>query len=129
MSCDYKRIKTVKLCRADLKHLVELQQRVLDTSDLDSSNPVEVFTKLRDQWVAIETVSPGAARFGKINVDDNATHIFWMLWDVDIPEPNFILNDGKRYKVLKIENINELNTTIAIQVTERGDETLGASEA
>lgn len=128
MPCNYKRIKTLKLCRADLKHLVELQKRDLDNSDLDSPNPVEVFTKLRDQWVAIETVSPGLARFGKIHIEDKATHIFWMLWDVDLPEPDFILNDGKRYKVLKTENINELDTTVAIQATERGDESLEATK-
>ena len=135
-NCNVKRIKATKLCRGDLKHLVEIQSRALKPSDLDTSQPVEVFTKIRDQWVAIETVSgvrQGVAKFSKLNIEDGATHLFWTFWDADLPNienrNNFILHDGRRFKVLKVNNINELNTVIVIQTTERGETTEEASKA
>jgi len=135
-NCDVKRIKATKLCRGDLKHLVEIQSRVLEPSDLDTSQPVETFTIIRSQWVAIETVSgvkQGVAKFSRINIEDGATHLFWMFWDADLPavenRNNFILHDSRRFKVLKVNNINELNTVIVIQTTERGEDTEEASKA
>ena len=132
-NCQYKRIKTVKLCIADLKSLVEIQTRALIEAGLDDAQPVELFATIRVKWCAVETIGAGVARFGAITILDDATHIFWCMWDADFPDletrNHWILNDGKRYKILKVHNINERNTTIAIQTTERGDSTLEASEA
>lgn len=135
-NCDIKRIKATKLCRGDLKHLVEIQSRTLDPSGFDTNQPVETFTTIRQQWVAIETVSGvrhGVAKFARVNILDDSTHLFWCFWDADLPaienRNNFILHDNRRFKVLKIDNINELNTVVAIQTTERGDNTEEASKA
>lgn len=132
-TCETKRIKATLLCIGDLNHLCEIQERELQESDFESSQPVEVFTTLRYQWFAIETVGAGVARFAKINVLEAATHIFWTVYDADFPvieERNtWILSGAKRYKILKSHNINELNTTVAIQTVERGPDTLEASQA
>jgi len=135
-SCNIKRVKATKLCMGDLKHLVEIQSRVLTPSDLEGSQPVETFTTVRQQWCAIETVRGvrrGVAQFARINIEENATHLFWCVWDSDLPSVenrnNFILHDSRRFKVLKIDNTNERNTVIAIQTTERGEDTEEASKA
>lgn len=135
-NCDIKRIKATKLCRGDLKHLVDLQDRSLDGSGFESSQPVETFETIRQQWCAIETVGGmgrGVPRFAKIHILDEATHLFWTTWDADFPElenrNSWVLYEDKRYKILKVDNINELNTTVVIQATERGEDTEEATKA
>ena len=135
-NCDVKRIKKTKLCLGDLEHLVEIQTRTLNPSDFESSQPDEAFETIRSQWMAIETVSgvkQGVARFAKINILKGATHLFWCEWDHDFPaledRNNFMMYDLRRFKVLKVHNINERNTVLAIQTTERGDSTEEAAKA
>ena len=136
VKCQAKRITATKLCRGDLRFLVDLQSRALDESGFESSQPVEVFTTIRQQWCAIETVSgvrQGVAKFSKVNIEDGATHLFWCIWDADFPDMenrnNFILHDGRRFKVLKVNNLNERDNAMVIQTTERGDSTEEAAKA
>ena len=69
----------------------------------------------------------------KINILKGATHLFWCEWDHDFPaledRNNFMMYDLRRFKVLKVHNINERNTVLAIQTTERGDSTEEAAKA
>lgn len=135
-ACEIKRVKAVKLCRGDLRHLIDIQTRELKESGLDSSQPVEDFTTVRQQWAAVETVggvNQGVSRFAKIHILDEATHLFWCIWDSDFPETEnrntFVLFDERRFKVIRSDNINERNTVVVIQTTERGPNTLAAAEA
>ena len=120
----------------DLTSLVDIQSRSLDSSDFSSCQPVETFTTIRQQWCGIETVAgvkQGVARYAGLNIEDGATHLFWCMWDADLPSienrNNFILHDDRRFKVLKVDNINERNTVVVIQTTERGETTEEASKA
>jgi len=130
--CDVRRITAKKLCLGDLRHLVGIQSRELDESGFDTSQPVETFTQIRQQWCAIETVS-GVSKFSKINIEDDATHLFWCFWDVVFPDletgNNYMLHDGRRFKVLKVDNVNERNLALMIQTTERGESSEAASDA
>jgi hypothetical protein len=73
------------------------------------------------------------SRFAKINIDEQATHIFWCDWDSDFPDVenrnHYLLDNSKRYKVLKVDNVNERNQALAIQVTERGESSEEAAKA
>lgn len=137
MVCERKRINQIKLCTGDLKHLVALQERSLDESGFDTVQPVETFTTVWDPWVAIETLGSGINRgsriFKGVNIDPNATHIFWLIYSPAIPKietaNNFFLFNNTRYRVLEATNINELNQAIAVQVTNRGEESAEATKA
>lgn len=126
--CKAKRVTATKLCTGDLRHPVELQSRSLDTSGFASSQPVEVFTTLRVQWCAIETVS-GVSRYGAVNIEDGVTHLFWCKWDIGLTGVDYILHDARRFKVMSMDNLNERDTTVVFQTKERGDVSLDASEA
>jgi len=135
-NCEIKRIKKTKLCTDDLPYLVDIQTRALGVTTVGLSNPVMTLTTVRQQWCGIETVrgvGQGVARFSKVNILDGATHIFWCDWDSAFPDVenrnHFIKHDSKYYKVLKVDNVNERNETIAIQTTERGETSEEASEA
>ena len=133
MACKVKRLTETKLCTGDLRHLTTIQNRSLSSAGLDSSQPVETFTTLRQQWCGIETVSKGVSRFAKINILDDTTHIFWCMYDSGLDtienRNTFILHDSRLFKVLKIDNINERDETLAIQTTERGNTSEDASDA
>jgi hypothetical protein len=133
MTCNVKRIKKTKLCTGDKTHYVAIQTRAMEGTQVGESQPVETFTTVRLQHCALETISPGVARFAKINIDEQATHIFWTDWDSDFPDVenrnHYLLDNSKRYKVLKVDNVNERNQAIAIQVTERGASSEEAAKA
>jgi SPP1 family predicted phage head-tail adaptor len=132
MASNKKRVIPTHICTGDMRHLVDIQTRSLDESDFDSSQPEETFTTERQQWCAIETTD-GVSRFAKINIEDGATHIFWTPYDSGLPDienrNTFISYDDKRYKVLKVTNVNERNEALAIQVTERGEDSEEATKA
>jgi len=131
-----KRIKPTILCAGDLRELVDITLRELTESGFETSQPTEVFTSIRQQFCAIETVgfpNMGVSRFDGINIEDGATHLFWCEWDAGFPalenRNHFILWDDKRFKVLRMTNINERNTTVVVQTTERGEDTQEATKA
>ena len=130
-----KRILKTKLCRGDLVHYVEIQERQLIDSGLESSQPVEEFIGIRYQWCALETLGMGVTIFNGINIVPGATHLFWCTWDSDFPKlenRNYFLslvNENRRFKVLKVDNVNERHIALAIQTTERGNDNLEATEA
>ena len=135
-----KRILPTKLCAGDLKHKVAIQTRHLtESDDFDNSQPVETFTLVRYQYCGIETVEGidkkqmGVARFDGINILNHTSHMFWTKWAPDFPDiengNHYLLFDDRRFKVLKVNNINELNTSLAIQCTERGEDSQEATKA
>jgi len=135
-NCTVKRVKKTKTCIGDKPHLVSIQTRDLTESDFESSQPDEDFTTVRSQWCALETIgfpNSGVARFAEINIEEGSTHIFWADYDSAFPSVengnHYILYNDKRYKVLRVDNINELNETLAIQVTERGEDSEEATKA
>ena len=132
-NCDIKRIKKTKLCTNDKGHLVEIQTRDMEGVQVGETQPVETFSTVRNQWCALETLNQGVARFAKINILDESTHIFWTDWDSDFPDVenrnHYLLDNSKRYKVLKVDNVNERNQALAIQVTERGESSEEAAKA
>ena len=134
MNCnDIKRVKKTKLCIGDKRNLVDIQTRAMEGASFGSTQPVETFTTVRQQWCAIETISNGVSRFAKINIADGTTHVFWCDWDSAFPDienrNHTLLFDSKRFKVLKVDNVNERNEAIAIQCTERGESSEEASKA
>ena len=133
-----KRIVPTILCTGDLKHKVQIQLRELIEADFDDEQPTEVFTLVRYQWCAIETIEGirdaiGVAKFAGINIETWASHRFWTKWDSGFPDlengNHFLYYDSKRYKVLKVSNVNELNTTMGILCIERGEDSEEATKA
>lgn len=131
-SVNRKRIKKTLVCVGDRESLVTIQTRELDSSDVDSSQPVYTFATVRQQWCGIETLE-GVPKFAKINIEDGATHLFWTDYDAGLSalenRNTYILHDSKRYKVLKVTNVNEKNETLVIQTTERGATSEEATKA
>ena len=136
MACKRKRFRKTKLCTGDLRHLVKLQLREI-SSDWDNPGITFNFTDVIEVFAAIETISTmggGTSRFQGVALDQNATHIVWFPFDtsIEIPEDGnhfFLLNDGRRLRVLRSTIDGEDRDWFAIQCSERGDSDKDASSS
>lgn len=117
--------------------LIDVQQRSLETSSFATSEPTLTFTSIDNPLAIIKTIgsieSNGSKLFSSISIDENATHIFCVLYTATLSaverDNYFIVFNGKNYRILAVTNINERDSVLAFQATERGDSTLEASEA
>lgn len=133
MSCQTLRFPKVKICLGDLRHKIQLANRVASgqtPGDWDSSGVT--ITPYADVWSAIRTtagVFEGVARFDSTNIDKNATHMFYIRHRTDwrsIEEGNvFVLMGDRRFRVLRVDNNNEDSLFDVIQATERGESEAG----
>lgn len=134
MSCSTLRLPKVKICLGDLRHKIQLANREAvgqTPGDWDSSGIV--FTPYATVAAGIRTtagVNAGVARFGATVIEPNATHLFYIRHRTDwrnIEAGNvFVLMDAdRRFRVLRVDNVNEDSIYDMIQCTERGESEAG----
>lgn len=134
--CVKVRFDKQQLCTGDLEHYIDIQSRALGINTPGTTSPVETFTSIKNVWAGIQTsssIAGGVALFSKININPNTTHVFFIYYDADLAKletgNNFVLYKGERYRILATRNQGELNNMLALETTNRGDETKTASEA
>ena len=134
MSCQTLRFPKVKICLGDLRHKIQLANRVADgqtPGDWDSSGIV--FTPYATVWSAIRTttgVFTGVARFSGTSIDPNATHMFFIRhrndWrNIEAGNVFVLMEPDRRFRVLRVDNSNEDKIFDIIQCTERGESEAG----
>ena len=130
--CKKKRFTRTELCAGDLRHKIDIQTRTLGGVSFGQTSASETFTTIFSPWAAIETIS-GFKKFSGINIDERATDVFYIRFSTAVAAlevaNHFILFDGKRFRILEVTDLNRDKRTLAIQCTDRGDDTLDASEA
>lgn len=134
--CVKMRFDKQQLCTGDLEHYIDIQARTLGINTPGTTSPTETFTSIKNVWAGIQTslsVAGGVSRFSKININPNTTHVFFIYYDADLSRletgNNFILYGGERYRILATRNQGELNEMLALETTNRGDDSKAASEA
>lgn len=134
MSCSTLRLPKVKICLGDLRHKIQLANRVADgqtPGDWDSSGIA--FTPYAAVWAGIRTtagVLAGVARFSSTVVDPNATHLFFIKhrtdWrNIEAGNVFVLMGTDRRFRVLRVDNVNEDSIYDMIQCTERGESEAG----
>lgn len=134
MSCSTLRLPKVKICLGDLRHKIQLTNRVAEgqtPGDFDSSGIV--FTPYATVWAGIRTtagVLAGVARFSSTVVDPNATHLFFLKhrtdWrNIEAGNVFVLMGADRRFRVLRVDNVNEDSIYDMIQCTERGESEAG----
>lgn len=134
MSCSTLRLPKVKICLGDLRHKIQLANRVaegMNPGDWDSS--AVTITPYADVWAGIRTtagVLAGVARFSSTVVDPNATHLFFIKhrtdWrDIEAGNVFVLMAPDRRFRVLRVDNVNEDSIYDMIQCTERGESEAG----
>jgi len=132
MACKRKSFKKTEICVADLRHKIVLQSRAMSAVSAGIYEPVETFATIATVKSAIETVE-GTRRFAGVAIDKRTTHIFWIRYTSGLVTPedgnHFILYDARRFRVLRVTNDGEDRKWLAIQCTERGDDSQAAAQA
>jgi SPP1 family predicted phage head-tail adaptor len=106
------------VCAGDLKHLIEIKTRDIQPPDsgVDFDYQEVTFAK---PWAKIETVN-GLEDFDNINTGQNITHRFYIRFLDGLTEQEWIIYNGRRYDILNVVNINEENTFMKIECTNKG---------
>lgn len=109
----------------------ELQTRDIKNPTLNSVDYDETFTKVSDVIIAIDTENVGTKTFDGIGVaDERQTSVsFYLEWINGITSENFILYSGRRFEIVSVDNIGELNGVAKLNVLERGLSSKEASKA
>lgn len=134
MSCQTLRLPKVKICLGDLRHKIQLANREAagqTPGDWDSSN-IEIVPYMT-VWAGIRTtagVLAGVARFGGTVIDPNATHLFFLKhrndWrNIEAGNVFVLMAPDRRFRVLRVDNVNEDSIYDMIQCTERGETEAG----
>lgn len=134
MSCSTLRFPKVKICLGDLRHKIDLANRVAvgqSPDDWDSSGVT--FTNYATVWAAIRTtagVFTGVSRFSSTAIDSNATHLFYIRhrtdWrNIEAGNVFVLMGTDRRFRVLRVDNSNEDSIFDIIQCTERGESEAG----
>lgn len=134
MSCSTLRLPKVKICLGDLRHKIQLANRVAEgqtPGDWDSSG-IDL-TPYANVWAGIRTtagVLAGVARFSSTVIDQNATHLFFIKhrtdWrNIEAGNVFVLMVPDRRFRVLRVDNVNEDSIYDMIQCTERGESEAG----
>lgn len=131
-----KRIRNVrnKVCSGDLDTPISLQRRELLPPAPGELEGRESFTDIISPlWSFARTVS-GVSRFSRVNINENATHLWYVRYDPAILTEletgnNFISYNNRLFRILEVTNDNETDATLIIQTRETGDDDKDASDA
>lgn len=135
MSCQTLRLPKVKICLGDLRHKIQLANRVaegMNPGDWDSS-AITFSTYANNVAAGIRTtagVNAGVARFSSTVIDPNATHLFFVRhrtdWrNIEAGNVFVLMAPDRRFRVLRVDNVNEDSIYDMIQCTERGESEAG----
>lgn len=137
-TCEAIRIKKKKLCAGDMRQLVRILERSQTVGAFDNAEAIEVFVEIGRRYMAVKTIDMAATVGGTylingIQADPGATHVFYCRYSALISAldrtKNVLEHKGQYYRILKANNLNEDNLTMAFQCALRGDATKEASHA
>lgn len=134
--CSYKKKKKTVLCAGDMTDKIKLVNRSIGPPTIGTNDPVTTFTTILEPWAIVETLDlSGSSQryFSSVNIEDTPTHkisIFYdaTIWPLD-SDNTFVEMNDRRFRIVGTKDLNELKTTIEILCTDRGINTLGATEA
>lgn len=139
-SCKRIKFEKTKVCFGDYRHPIIIASRDISAPEIGTMVASEVFEQIAAPFAAVKTMgnvgtsgASGVQRFGKININPKATHLFFTMYadlyaNVELNN-NFILFDCRYFKILSIDDLNEDKLTLMYQCTERGIVTNEASNA
>ena len=129
MRCQYKTFKKIKLCPSDLTHLVRIAERSITGDHPDATEQRNTrLTEIQQCWMACETWNAYAPVQG-LTTSKPLTHVFYArFFDITVQidkQVHTLVYDDVNYRIDSIENLGELNETLAIYCERRGNENEG----
>ncbi len=126
--CSKIRKKKRQICIGDMRDRVILEDRDL-TAPFVGVDASEVFSNASSIWAMIETVD-GVEFFNSVNQAVDVTHFVYVNFDSSITVEKWLrLENGQRLDILKVDNLDERNSVLKLQCTNRGQDTKEAASA
>lgn len=124
MSCKGIDLSKRKVCIGDLKHKIKIDVRSLTApNDIDYS---QEFVSFVEVWAGIKTTK-GAEIFDGVNTVGVSTHQFFIRYIDNVSTDNMIEYDSKKYRILRVQEMDESKDFILIQAAIRGDKSFEAN--
>lgn len=102
-----------------MRHRVYLHDRAISAPAFGSVDFDQLFTG-NPRWAAIKTYR-GKTVFDGVSTDQVVTHELFMRYEDGITSETFIqVSDGRRFRVLEVENYEERNEYVVLMCTDRG---------
>lgn len=124
------RIKRKKrqICLGDLDSLITLENRNIQAPEFDTVDFDEVFTEaIPDVWAMIETVR-GKTFFDGVNTEKDITHLIYIMFDLTVTAETWVkFNDGRRFDILDVENLDERSQFMLLHCQDKGTKEAGKS--
>lgn len=127
-SCTKIKGRNRQICIGDMQHRIKLQSRSLSQPFFEDVDFDENFQDQSEVWAMINTVS-GKTLFDGVNQDINITHEVYIMYDLSVTAETWIEYDGRRFDILKVENLDERKQFMRLICSERGANTYEASKA
>jgi hypothetical protein len=124
MRCTFKSFNKVRLCPADLTHLVDVCSRsIAGDNPWDMTQENTTLAQVQPLYMACETVSPYKPVTG-VNTGDKITHIYYARYadvsvQIDVKE-HVLKVDGVVYRIDSVEDLNNFKETLAFYCFIRG---------
>lgn len=100
--------------------LIDIQARTSKGATPGNPNPVEEFTTKHANVLAFVKTPKGKATFDDVGLDQVVTHAFVMAWIDGIVTTDWVLFNGRRFKVLNDLNCCERDEALTLFSRERG---------
>jgi SPP1 family predicted phage head-tail adaptor len=118
-----KKPKNTVVCAGDLNKKILISVRNIVTPQDGAVDYSEALSEKRAVWAMVETVT-GASIFDGTNIVPEFTHRFTIRWQKDLTIQNRIEFQGQVYRIIKVENQNQLNRFWVISCKLIGDQDL-----
>jgi hypothetical protein len=129
MGCSKKRFNKTKICSGDLRHRIQVLNRILGTPGPDDTVPPITLSLIKEPSCGIKTKS-GTPRHDGVNINDVRTHVFTTRTDAVL---NFLdegdtfirltrLGVSRLFRILNIKINDEDPYFLEFSATERGIE-------
>lgn len=118
MSCRKVNLDKRKVCIGDLRYQIVIHNRAI-AGVQNGVDFTESLTNAQTVWAGVKTVR-GHDVFDGTNLVGVATHLFYIRY-IDITAESWVEFNGRYYRILGIQNLEEDDEFIELQCNLRGD--------
>ncbi len=112
----------------DLDRRINLHSRVMQEPVFNGTDFSEKFDPTDETWALIRTVS-GKAFFSGSNIDVSVSHEVYIRYDSSVSAETWIEYESRLFDIVAVEDLEERHEFMRLLCTERGNKSLGASQA
>ena len=112
------------ICLGQFNREIELMERVINPAGLVAS---ETFTLIKKTRAKFETVNQSTEFFDGVNLSNSYTHKITIHFTDNITSENWIRIGGILYRILSVENLDNLNRYLIFRAKEKGANTIAAN--